>query len=1381
MSLRRWEKDFLTLTQTFNETIPKKVNSTLAVSSFCNVIRKWDVIQELLNRQRFVEMPLCQEWNDIQRDLIICSNASGRLVSAFFESIPFTTNSIDDNLFNGSPLLFPELPHSLLNPPPNIPYDAYEFNSVRKIIMPVSKQFVYLPNFNVHALDTKEKASIDDDATKKERVLYGLRRMYLDCVKLRGIGITQSLFVSLLSYSCSSCVNERLKSKNEHQFCSTKKHEHICILHSSCVYVLSRIFRHFHDFPFFITSRGVMANVNLQKVSTQFPFIFMQLMELMIAVTDGTLDSVVELFVVRSVLSRSTVSILSETFLRRGAYEKLRKVILSRTALTRFLIKDMELSGVERNMTFKPLTLSEKEEKTIILDGCGEFLTRVLAMKQFSDEFGRKMAVMVNFFHTYMIFVTGSTALSIEQSGKAEPGVSQIISRPRVVYCLDDGIQVPVSHTYNHPYLNALQQELAMLASQVEIPKNKNWEESFFSMQTTNSAGNTDETLAELKKDMSNVEGVTPDSVIIRIRNARVLDTAHKIHTVFKQEALFLRDMLEPKKAGKRLQVARRPRFIQMVGTSAQLPGYIIHAVARPAYKQTAFSVSGKNTNDIRDMNNVLTASSRLGYKGSNDVRAMDAATKKPQVDLVIGACFIALHESQIGAPNMFLGSHQGQRNVRRVQRLEYMQDGSVSSSWCEITMPQYLLLLGSATQSAQTIFPDGHFQKYVHTSEFAFRSGWFPTADQHTFLGCATLNLLQKDLKSGVLYGEHDDRFRFFSPNIKIEGGVLGDDLFIMSKLVGCTNQDDIDLITVGVIRELQIRLEILGYECDPSMSEFECELLKQIGVCGAPELYPCRLVLFSSERGEGYELNGIGRVKIMHAMIQEKISRARFPEGLVKVMWIVEMIGACDIITLRHEQLVVSRRTKAHDVDRSAKGLIARIFKNDAVNDLFVLLRWESKGYTYLLLAPRGLWAQHPKYGFPFPSVKTMRGEVMLGTSCYTIPSNAMTYFWLQMFELPDDLIQLNRYKAIMDMELDKFQRRKLERIKQKLAELGVDSSVLTNVPEHMLLQWGDLVSFDISVNHELELMMRAGFYCGHILEKICPDLTIERLRSHEALLISWKASANMLLDGARVEASEFATYQLRSRYGVNVPDSIVYSNRAGAKIDQVLQEVKKTNLEYLRESVSLLQTLSKLSIGVNHIMRELRMGCFRVVNSTCHVAGLGPSGVIENGFGHSVPPQSLQSFMIEAMGFPKVSGYSRSAIVEASFVDRKIPGDPSLYAKMYREAERRGPNALIHLRNALGFSKKDMQSLQSIVQHDIIGIDLVHFALNPRHIFYFNTGHDVKKGFFVIKSTSRVLTKYLESMGIALALMRPTCFLSNTKKMISAESSLSALFAG
>uniref|UniRef100_A0AAN0LIP2 VP1 protein n=1 Tax=Calla Lily Valley virus TaxID=3139873 RepID=A0AAN0LIP2_9VIRU len=1175
-----------------------------------------------------------------------------------------------------------------------------------------TKKDQYLPNFDVVELFKEEKKLTAID-TLSGRIRHGLQRCFRDSYKPRAGNMSQNLVQGLVAYRCSECVHylDQKYNKRDHRLDGGN---HICISHSGGVVVLVALMSPVHDFPFFFKLQGVVIHQEWTRCGANVPLVWWEVMELMSQTSTGSITSRMEWVLADFWVKRGADNLFGRTFINRDPFKNVREVILDRSDVLVYQVLGVTPVSTRGKWWSGTLTKVDESINAIMSEHppTGNWCKHMTSGVTFNDRVARWVSVALQFWYGPMLYVTGATSLSLEQSAQVEVGSGPVL-RNVVEEVNLDGTWFPVRHTYQDPIIQRIflqEQEKLMRVP----PIRGSLESKFLEEQTTNSSGIVDDVLAELKSELATKVGRENVHMITRVRQARIVDALIAIRDRFNNFESFKNGLDEIGKAGQRRQVNRRPRVIQMVRTCQQLIGFLVRLALKNLYSESRFASVGKNVGDVRDMLIALQISAEPGLKSSNDVKGMDMSTKKPQVDFNFELASMAFS----GAINPGLSCffyhcvEKGNRvtvSVRHGHEVESRQ----------YTLCEYLICLGRKAFESRREFVDGFFQEHVETSAMGFPSGWYPTSDNHNEIGIATLEFIEHTLEELNL-----DEFGLRPSQVKINGAVAGDDQVLGVEIIGHTSSQVSKEVGQRVIDRLVDIMGRFGYTCDPSVSQHSAEFLKQVGVCGAPELFPSRLLLWTAERGDTANSHLIGQIQVQNAMLQEKVSRSPNSEGWLDYM-IAGALTLGSATVFRNVEGIITRRVF---VQGAGTGLAAggkKVCYPGTVRRWCSGVKWSMTSLrgtseTFLVI-PRFLWYVNHVQGIPPPPFRGILGGRFPGGSQYTIRS--LSIFWAVLNALRKTVVEKDVIEDVTRRLSGPAGERVRDDMRRILRHLGYHDIAFQSNEALITIALSevDRMPLDLEWFFRTDLLDRLNVCCGIFLSGELPLVHRDRIAKKERVFREWQETGNSLLDRGKHDRSYEAYEILRGRYGIEVPYAMVYFNRAGARIEQALEQVSTIVQERLEEDVDIVGLTQKDVSWERY--RELFYCAWYDVVGNGGTKALRHPVILESGWGHVIPPDSEISWLVNACGLPDPGEDSKSGLSYRLSDELKLPGSVDLYVKYGKRCLRESRESYDLFLDAVGLSSQEGRRLEQYIKLQGQIYNMIPFAHNPRQTFFFN----------------------------------------------------------
>ncbi|AAP45577.1 VP1 [Mycoreovirus 1] len=1242
-----------------------------------------------------------------------------------------------------------KIPIEILSPPkPN--YAKYHYDATTSRVFVNSKHEMYMDNFDVSQL-IRDVAAIKTDSPSGN-ITKGLLKTFHDSIKLRALSPIMSMFHSLLSYRCPCCTSLN----------GMKKLNHLCFQYSSIYAFLCDMVRPYMCVPFFVDRLGVQILPGF-KVSSQYPLLFFEAIELMHTVGLGNLSDSLSGWCFYTWLDRARIGVFREMFNRRGSITMLKSRVVSTGTIFRFSQREFVIESITEQRstdispTFEECSFSDSQ---YIQDNCYKPIYDITTT--LDDVKCRWLDVALNYFYGAVLYVTGPVSLALEQSGMGRPGSLNLqFGGTTDVYVEGRWITIDVEPV--SPFVSRIKQ----LADR-ELAKTKvngdSLEHGFFEAQTTNSAGNTKETLAGLRSEIIEQHDSPQEGrLLASMAGIRVIDAMRRFNTTFRDHTEFLNEVRRPTKAGMRYQQQRRPRVIQMTGTEAQLGGWLLLNVYEPTYKRLGYTSSGKNIGDIRDMQAVLEASGQNGINSSVDIIGMDASTQNTHVTLLGSAAIKAYNPERIGFPKMFFQStHNGGDANSRVLPTRVTRDGQTIPKDDDVkyNLPQLAIIYSLHGMHGPTILYDGYFAPAVLTSQTVFRSGWYNTSSQHTMLGSLVLLSLEEDIRNGYKnpYDGAPERSLIAKHwhSIRIIGRVLGDDILLKAFGPPTLTPDELREVTAEVCAEFEHRMELLGFLCERAFSDVMCEFLKQKGFGGAPHMFPDRLVLYTSERGNQAMTNPTTMYRVCDALIIEFNSRSRNIFNTCVSRRVLQTVCSTFALRMTSSGHLVRRsyasRKPYSRVAKVSDGILSELHNHKTV---FRIIDYNVLGDHIAMIFLPMLWATNHILGCPPPAIVSISGANIPAASPLTYPSAAITTFWLTA---------TSRRKIDFDSSATAY--------KKSMSDI----SNLTAVPLDIIFSFSNAMelsplSINLDKDYDIDTLRTFGFIVGIMSDSLFPTPSATRAKIKSPVVDDWSRYADSLLNPTRVRSSHHGS-EILAESNVVVPYELRYAHRGTAKVRQSMYELPVTDLEYGENTMTTLTQLSeslKVKPGTSKLLRDAMLAGEVFVIPTTHPVTLPCPSFDAHGYGHIIPPNSLQSLLLTHLGLPVSSASYTSSFAKTILSDGKLPGSAEAYLSLYQETYKKGPSAVAYLKDAIGFSDSSMSALERLASNGLYGISGASFAYNPRGGFFFRFDQDNADRFGTSLSPSPTIRRLDIVHMMFTMLMYPTTMVSQNQWMM------------
>lgn len=1192
------------------------------------------------------------------------------------------------------------MPNLLLDaPPPD--YSIYTVNQGTGSIYVSNKKDLYLPNFKVvqdgpRGKRMKYTSIVSNTYTEKdleEGKIAGLNAMFENSVKPRCHSPLQAFLVAALAYRCTSC------QKNYDEDC-------VCYRKSPSLWAIMQFVSPGKGAPFYYKSSHstIVLSRNYESISSMVPLLWYLLCEVSVRTSTGLFDENLEAIIVDHYLNSATTNFTGNMMTRRDDYDK---------ELDKLLHAPMYSYDIDR-LCARVMKIEQLDGKAPKLDF--PFWQQATV----SDYDTRRLFSALYYLGHPPMYVHGSMALALERSAAATIPKNYTTFVQTEAEMSYGTATSPYSVNFLNSANDIFQEIVEML--QEHPPDIEQLRYEFFSSATSNSAGVPPEVMAERRKALES-DPTIPDELkkaIAGISSKRIGDVLYAMKD-FSDPETYLHGGAYTAVAGTRKQVDRRPRVIQMVATHHMLAGYVIYRMLKRAIELSEHSSSGKNSGDMRDMMKVLACTGRRAPCSSNDVAGMDTSTYHDHETLVTMACveYIRKIDPSLRTTPVFVNEQKSQNGVG----IESVPIQVTVNNTLPIAISpiEFVLLMHLGPKYIPAFVRDDMFQDYAPTSLLTFPSGQFNTSTQHTAIGVALMRRMHKTLPPSIS-----------NYNIQVLDDVLGDDQFL-----GVISRLDNPPVTCNTLADtLQQALGELGYDTDPAVKPGCAEFLKLQGVNGAISQYSNRLPIFSSERGDGVDVPPTRRITETDAVIVEYSARVPNTLTTVTLRLIHAYVSSYVKITLAKgvdgsDIIHSAPNVTNHPIDpqKHITGTLSRLgipitkrpkldknqSKNFSYEELATgpkLVYWEDETERdHALLLLHGIWYCIPQIGLPIPAHINNRGQFIQMCSPYYFPSPLTCKLLADMITKPYGYQdQAYRKQPLHEAAYS---------LSMKLASRLRGAKKLNRLQKMMLFHESPhfLNPVDV-IDPDLDRFVGVSYaYNTYINFKQTPA----RIEPNQAI-DSIKEAANSLLQPQKRYASYEASMQLK-KYGIVVPDSVAYHNRQASRIDSIMRD-QKASVDLRLNQLGAMHESERIARGTAD---AVILGQFDwTLSKERKEAFAVPQGFSNFGYGSSVPPHSLQAFLMEHLGLPDPRTPSKGHSSEMIRRYFGIDVASTVYTVLL-EAHTKGRAAVELAQTALQLPKQVAEMTEKVT-FGMLGVRAeIPYAINPRTFFTISTNQN------------------------------------------------------
>lgn len=1178
--------------------------------------------------------------------------------------------------------------------PPKLTTDNITFNFGKNVYTPVTKKDLYLDNFEVNAeplprklfhIDKDDPANYDHEA----QIRYSKNVVFTRQVRMRSLSPFQSLVHAIYSYRCEDCaINCCDPIKENFSSC-------FCFIKSPALRTVFEFIQPDKGLPFRFDQKfsTVHRNPAYDKISSLVPSLFMVLIELTRNVGLNLINIALEGHITKLWLDYSKTSLYGSMMDEKSKFEAPSEHLLRNTDLIFYKISNAgKLIGTNRLGTDDEF---DKTQLQYLIDR--GYSNNIL--NKLDDSQGRWLYSSIQCMRTISSIIHAPTVLGVRYSGEGTPGSGSVAHMKPSKYIQIGTDFIPIRYRF-------LDNDIAKIHDRIysnilaKAPNLTNIQTDFIESSTSNSAGlapDTQKTLKDLLKQQYS-SSWSPEELkeLEGIVNVRLIDVINTISSDFISPETYSTALNRPQVAGERHQIDRRARIIQMVPTVHMLGTYINLKVLDPVVKGSRFAMSGKTSNDIRDMNLVLRGTGSGVKCDSADVAGMDTSTYLPQKRISGVAVNKYLETIRDKNIKYFLGSDRDPSMRVKVNVRYVSEDNIVTEGLEEISVLEFVQAAELGPLSVTSRLRDGIYQDYVSTSTTVFQSGRYDTSVQHSVLLSTLFEIVSEEIKN-------DQEF------IEFIGSVLGDDQF--SCLVFKDGVID-DVLSDKASARVTELLNKMGYTVENVNSRYTGELLKLKGVAGAPSPYHSRIAIYTSERGEDYSRDILAKMMDINSVLRQLSGRVTNPDHTTVMTFIADMLLGYVNTT---EVTFTSRTVDAdkddidykHDMDTNIISYFTKRAGYDTKHNIHVF---------------RGLWFMFPRLMLPPVPVDWADSICALPSSSYHFNSPCKAYYLYQIHKSRDFTSNT----------------------------LAPDYSEFTNIvndkthPNHQLLKrlsrsYGYMNAYQIyqmsyaHISHKLEhtldldMTKKLGIAFMYNVTKALqerPEYISPNTTPH---LYSYITHMNIFLDKRRVMTALRAAADIRTEFGMTISSDIGYWNRLGQRIVQAIG--KKKELEELPFYLfrALQTTISNTSFMPSQdFINYLSYGDFRINRKPLVLPNLRSVDVFETGYGCAIKPKSFSSLLVNIFGLPLIDAVSLFAIKDNISKETLVAGIQdsvfSIAAKIFTMKD--GPTRGLELLSAaLGLTPRASSDLSNALERFGPQFFAMPYTFDPSQFFFIN----------------------------------------------------------
>lgn len=1111
-------------------------------------------------------------------------------------------------------------------------------------------------------------------------VVFGQYRMFHNSIKTRGMMPKMMYAMCVLLYRCDSCHSIMREIAKRTVFEKHNFNQCYCFTKSAEFMMLCQLIDPTKGIPFYWGLRNSVEKVELyESINCQTPVIMIALFDLIIRHRLGAVDEITALHIVNLWSEQSDISFHSAIL---GKFKKAKEIgayIRTKLAMhTPVFSMNFDING----MDFHSNVTNASYDSIMLTDFTRNYLKDV-TLTNVSPTILLSLHDMSQYFSP-SIHINGAVELILKKTAQA---TQPSIMTGKIVEEIDFGAtvgRIPSRFTYQDPDVDAISELLyqQLLAN----PPNMNALESgFLESATTNSAGLTpDEERARqsrLVRDFGASESESDVTMISKAVGVRIFDVIETSRLRVKNLGTYLTALTATSSVGMRYQVARRPRAIIMLNTIFMYGPWLVKRMYDRLVYASEICATGKTSNNLKDSFFQCYNTARNLSTSSDDVVGMDTSTHKMQTAFVMQPIIRYARDNSRSFDKFFF-----QENYTELTRYTYKDDNTNPfTDRVRLHAVEIFLLLENFASNMPRMARGGFFMILILIGAISFESGTYKTTVQHTVLLQAIYTYL------GKLFAD-----TYAAIGYKLRAQVSGDDQTSASAMIATREY------IAQVTEKFQLRLrEILlkfGYQSEALVEFGYGEFLKQAALLGVPMPYGVRLAQFSSERGDAGGV--LDRINNMFAISGELSSRVPFPAGIVLYKNVTAMMLGIQTINLKY-----------YSVENDSTKLLSNLKK----------MNWHSETFgAHLYVYPRRYWMYAIPIGAPILRFSSMNHN---SYNFLEFPSPGYLYKICNLVkkEVPS---QHDRKIAQSKMTPDSF----IASIKT-MGQLNRRQwmNVVRRFGKNYafaLIRDGAYIPLHLDQTFDLELAESCGLMDGYFLEAFNKgmknDLPTGKMYN------DIKTAGNLYLDPTKRFQSSMATKRLHDK-GIIMPDSLVYTNRIGARLDSVLvnKDEPRTRVTHIINLIENYQ--KKRSTIFRKFTEHVQFGLYTVKALSPLKEDPLPYDVMTHGFGPCIPPNSLQAQYLNLLGPPNLNTLQYESVSNSISDELLLPGAGDSTMRLLVDVFAKGGLEAFELAlTSIGVSDKVRDKVTRILYSSGFETKTMPYAFSPRLSFFYNADY-------------------------------------------------------
>lgn len=820
--------------------------------------------------------------------------------------------------------------------------------------------------------------------------------------------------------------------------------------------------------------------------------------------------------------------------------------------------------------------------------------------------------------------------------------------------------------------------------------------EEYYARLSNNSAGLTRESLEQIRFSHPIVSAIPDLPLYSRYINALVDDD------VLYDNDKLIQSLSKSAKSGKREQVDRRSRFIMMVSNGLQVIFSITLTLCKLYAKSSKYIASGKQTGNISDMYEHLSATSDPStIVLDSDIVGADTSTQTQVMEIPLQAALVSILEHEM--KQFFFAS-------RMTVSLSTIKSGVRALVQKDIpAIAVFFTTVLAAMNNTSYDFTDGFILSMMKIPSSIFWSGAFHTAMNHNVNFDSMIDLLVE------IYVKTK-----FQLGLNVRGSILGDDVSLKLKY-GTESRDLQDECTREFFERMKMNFADVGYNLEPESSRIKCTFLQQVSILGCVSGRSARLSLFCSENVKSRSRNPFAQLHELGDIFGEYSSRCPIPEsidGIISALWIVN-----GEIKIFNDNMPITNLADIHVLN----------YIDQFKDHIIITIPYVSK---YL---PNANGTKLPQFNY---------NDTRITPSFYT-PKGTITYWILsKMFKLK---LNDDEYAAAYKAHVDRI---------WNFVNKGKTENTIGFIPKSQIAERHQAIPLKYLINYEI--MSLVGLTFGQWLienqDKI-PRMTKEELMNPSLQNLFKKGRQKM--SKTKMLAAQIG-YRALVNEGLKIPYEITYMNQAKVRITQAIESHKyESSPKYTNNLIKKINTTFKVKKYQLFKFEDINIIDFDV--DFIAQNDMIPFNLFNNAkatISPCIPLESKGYFLQSMMGLP---GNETTRDLAAEMLNPDLPIGSSIDALLKYGTKiliyKNGIFANQFL-DAVGVQRRDHEKVLNLLRHTVKYDNVTWQSIIPTRKFFFFSTNTIKVSNLI--SASSMKHKFVNA-GLPFIITRDLLFMT------------------